>query len=239
MCLASLSLVCFTPWPVEQLSQQRDSAWHEFCSMLHLLAQPLVCLYIICAFLYVLLEQGIGTWLPTFNNEILHLPVAMSIEATSIFAAGLAMGRLAAGMLLSRLSWYPVLNCCLVMLAVLILVALPLTQQADSDHAITWAQAPLAVFILPLSGVFMAPIYPAINSVMLSALPKHRHAAMAGLLVVFSALGGTSGSLLTGLVFHQFDGRSAFYLSLLPLAMILIALYFFSRAIRRLDGLAA
>ena len=81
----------------------------------------------------------------------------------------------------------------------------------------------------------MAPIYPAINSVMLSALPKHQHAAMTGLIVIFSALGGTTGSLVTGLVFDRFDGQTAFYFSLIPMAVILGSLYLFKREVARLD----
>jgi len=38
----------------------------------------------------VLVEQGIGSWLPTFNREVLGLPVDISIQLTSIFAAMIA-----------------------------------------------------------------------------------------------------------------------------------------------------
>jgi fucose permease len=84
-------------------------------------------------------------------------------------------------------------------------------------------------------GLFMAPIYPGINSVMLSSLPTYQHSAMTGLLVLFSALGGTTGSLITGYVFGAMSGQVAFYLSLVPLSIILVALYFFKRAIERLE----
>lgn len=67
---------------------------------------------------------------------------------------------------------------------------------------------------------------------MLSALPKTEHAAMTGLLVVFSALGGTTGSYITGQVFAAFDGQTAFYLSILPMGLLLFALGGF----RRLGG---
>ncbi|RYE96303.1 MAG: MFS transporter, partial [Oxalobacteraceae bacterium] len=43
----------------------------EFVEMLRLFMRPLVCVFVLTAFLYVLVEQAIGTWLPTFNNEIL------------------------------------------------------------------------------------------------------------------------------------------------------------------------
>jgi FHS family glucose/mannose:H+ symporter-like MFS transporter len=65
--------------------------------MLRLFMRPLVCVFVLTAFLYVLVEQSVGTWLPTFNNEILKLPAAMSVQVTSIYAACLALGRLSAG----------------------------------------------------------------------------------------------------------------------------------------------
>jgi fucose permease len=111
----------------------------------------------------------------------------------------------------------------------LIILTLPLTRNLQPAAELTWMTAPLAAFILPLVGLFMAPIYPAINSVILSALPRMRHAGMAGLIVVFSALGGTTGSFITGRTFAAFGGEAAFYLSLVPMAGILAALFFLRR----------
>src|SRR3546814_16097259 len=90
--------------------------------------------------------------------------------------------------------------------------------------------------ILPLVGLFLAPFYPAINSAMLSSLPKPDHAAMTGLLVVFSALGGTTGSFITGQVFAAFDGQTAFYLSIVPMGLLLVSLGFFARMRARRGG---
>jgi hypothetical protein len=52
---------------------------------------------------------------------------------------------------------------------------------------------------------------------------------MAGLIVVFSALGGTSGSLITGSLFEAFGGTTAFYFSLVPISGLLVSLYFLKR----------
>ena len=123
----------------------------------------------------------------------------------------------------------------MIAMAVLVVLTLPLTSNITADANINWLNAPIAAYIFPLIGLFMAPIYPAINSVMLSALPKHQHAAMTGLIVIFSALGGTTGSLVTGLVFDRFDGQTAFYFSLIPMAVILGSLYLFKREVARLD----
>lgn len=230
LCALNIVLLLTTPFDESQArAPAKSSPAQDFVAMLKLTAKPMVCIFVISAFMYVLIEQGIGTWLPTFNNEILKLPSAMSVQATSIFAACLAIGRLSAGAIMRKMHWYPVLNACLFIMAVLIIVTLPLTRGIETNPQISWFNAPIAAYIFPLIGLFMAPIYPAINSVMLSTLPKPQHAAMTGLIVIFSALGGTTGSLITGIVFGKFDGQTAFYLSLLPLFIILLALYFFKR----------
>jgi MFS transporter, FHS family, glucose/mannose:H+ symporter len=203
--------------------------FEDLIAMLALLGRPLVSVFVMSAFIYVLIEQAVGTWLPTFNNEVLHLPAAMSVQAASIFAAALALGRFAAAAALTRIGWYPLLNLCVVVMAILVLVSLPLTRGITIDPTVGWLTAPLPVYILPMIGLFLAPIYPVINSVMLTALPKPDHAAATGLLVVFSALGGTTGSFITGQVFARFDGQTAFYMALLPMAILLIALAAFRR----------
>ena len=107
--------------------------------------------------------------------------------------------------------------------------ALPLAASVEPQAEHSWWNAPAAAYVFPLIGLLMAPIYPTINSVVLSALPRHRHAPMTGLIVVFSALGGTTGSMVTGYTFANFDGQTAFYLSLFPLSLLLLSVGLFHR----------
>ncbi len=215
-------------------TQARDghAVGESFADMFRLLTRMLVIVFLASAFLYVLMEQAINTWLPTFNREILHLPTALSVQAAGIFAGSLALGRLGGGVLLRRLPWFWLLATCVLAMAVLVLVALPLAANVQPREGASWWDAPLAAYVFPLIGLFMAPIYPTINSVVLSALPKARHAAMTGLIVVFSALGGTTGSFITGQLFAHFDGSRAFYLLLLPMALLLLSLTLLHRATR-------
>lgn len=235
LCALTFALLLATPFD-ERLAAPPEvrSLPREFAAMLKLFFKPLVCVFVLTAFLYVLIEQSVGTWLPTFNNEILHLPAAMSVQITSIFAGCLAAGRLSAGVLMRRMNWYPVMNGCLLGMGAVVLIALPMTREVVAGTG--WNDAPLAAFLFPLIGLFMAPIYPGINSVMLSSLPKHQHSAMTGLLVIFSALGGTTGSLITGYVFGAFSGQFAFYLTLVPIAIVLVTLHFFKRAVDGSDS---
>ena len=118
---------------------------------------------------------------------------------------------------------------CLVAMGVLVLLVLPLTHDVDGSQVKSVFDVPFAAYMLPLIGFFMAPIYPLLNSVMLSSLAKHKHAAMTGLIVVFSALGGTTGSIITGFVFDKFSGQHAFYLTLVPIALLLITVSIFKK----------
>jgi len=206
--------------------------------MLRLFVRPLVYVFLASAFLYVLIEQSFGTWLPTFNNEILKLPNAMSIQFASILAGMTALGRIGAGVVLKRVRWHTLLNVCVVGMGVLVVLVLPLASGVVARPHVGWFNAPAAAYLIPLLGLLMAPIYPVINSVALSSLPKPMHAAMTGLIVVFSALGGTMGSYITARVFASFDGIHAFYFSLLPMTLILITLFFFKRETDRAAVLA-
>ena len=214
-----------------------ESLGGSVAAMFKLLLRPLVYVFLLSAFLYVLIEQSFGTWLPTFNNEILHLPNAMSIQLASILAGATALGRIAAGQVLRRMSWHTLLNLCVVGMGVLVLLVLPLAQHAAPKPDAGWFNAPLAAYLLPLIGLLMAPIYPVINSVALSSLPKPLHASMTGLIVIFSALGGTLGSRITAVVFASFGGIHAFYFSLVPMTLVLVTLFFFKREADRAGAL--
>lgn len=224
-CLAAAALLAVAKLDERAATDDavKPSARAAALAMWHLARQPATSVFIAAVFLYVLIEQGIGTWLPTFNRERLGLSAPLSIEAASIFAAGLAAGRLGAGVVVRRTGWFPLLLGCLAGMAALMLVVLPLATHPGSGVITRWADAPLAALILPLVGAFMAPVYPVLNSAVLSALPPARQSAMVGLIVVISALGGTTGSFVTGRVFASFGPTHAFYLLLVPIAVLLVA----------------
>ncbi len=221
--------VLIAPIKVPKKATLRTSQLAAFIDMLTLTYKPLVVIFIISAFLYVLIEQGVGTWLPTFNNQVLKLPVDISIQLASVFAAALALGRLVAGQILRVIGWYSLLLSCLVAMGVLVLLVLPLTHEIDGSQVTSVFDVPFAAYMLPLIGFFMAPLYPLLNSVMLSALAVHQQAAMTGLIVVFSALGGTTGSVITGFIFDKFSGQHAFYLTLIPIGLLLISVTLFKK----------
>lgn len=210
-------------------NQQPDSMLKDFSKMFQLLISPIVLVFICCAFFYVLIEQSIMSWLPTFNNKVLLLPAALSIQMASILAGSTAVGRFLAGLLLKKLNWFIVLASCLVLAALLVVVAIPLAQKVSGTPITGWGTAPLAAFIFPLIGLLIAPVYPAVNSLILSTLPVKKHGLMSGLIIIFSALGGTTGSIITGHIFESYGGQNAFYFSLIPIGILIICLFIFKR----------
>ena len=202
---------------------------NEFGDMIKLAIRPLVLIFIVSAFFYVLIEQSIMSWLPTFNNQVLHLSTTLSIQMASILAASTALGRFIAGILLRKIHWLLVLIACLVVAAILVLLVIPLAANIHGGSINRWSDAPLVAFVFPVIGLLLAPVYPAINSVILSSLPPRQHGPMSGLIVIFSALGGTTGSIITGHIFQSYGGQTAFYFSLLPITILIISLIFFNR----------
>lgn len=230
--LSALAFILLLSSPLDESSvhsEKTTSFAEDFGGMLKLIIIPIVLVFIFSAFFYVLIEQSIMSWLPTFNNKVLKLPTTLSIQMASILAASTAFGRFLSGMLLRKINWYFLLTICLLLAAGLVLVTVPLASNLGGKEITGWSNAPIAAFAFPVIGLLLAPVYPAINSVILSTLPKNMHGPMSGLIVIFSALGGTSGSIITGNIFHAYGGQTAFYFSLIPITILLVILFLFYR----------
>lgn len=189
-----------------------------FAAMLGLLARRAIQIFAGGVFLYVFVEQGLGTWLPSINHLVLGLDPALAVEAASGFALSIAAGRMVAGLVVERTGWRVLLLACLGAMAA-ILAILPLI--AHGGHAVDrWADVPAAAWLLPVVGFFMAPVYPTLNSVVLNTVAKDRQAGLIGLIVVFSALGGTTGSRMVAVLFAAVPDAAVLYSLLPPIALI-------------------
>lgn len=197
----------------------------DFRQMLLLMLKLLVLVFVLSAFLFVMVEQGIMTWLPTFNEKVLQLPENMAIMMASILAVSLGIGRIIAGWLSKKFHWVWILCICMVVAMILVITVLPKAVSSEIRVIHSFSDIPLIGFVFPLVGLFIAPIYPLLNSVVLSALPKNLHSPMSGLIIIFSAIGGTLGSRLIGYLFKHVGGGNAFYYTLIPMSALLICFF--------------
>lgn len=219
----SFVFLIFSRLNENEAKSENTSLIGDIKNSISLFSYKKVLFFLLCVFLFVLVEQSFQTWTPTFYKEILKVPTSMSIQAGAVLAGAFALGRFLSGFFLRKFTWIYVVSFCVIGFAVSILLVLPLTQNTNIGTEASWLNAPLVVYLFPLMGVFLAPIYPSINSVILSSTPKYLHSSMSGLIVVFSAIGGTIGSVITGSVFEKFTGQHAFYLSLIPLTLLIIS----------------
>ena len=204
----------------------------DFLAMFKLLSRVLVIVFIFSAFLFVMIEQGIMTWLPTFNDRVLKLPPDLeniAIMLSSILAISLAIGRFLAGFLTRYFSWVLVLSGCLIGAMAMVTLVLPKAVSADFGEITSITDIPFIGYAFPLVGLFIAPIYPLLNSVVLSALPKRLHSPMSGLIIIFSALGGTLGSRLIGILFKEVGAETAFSYTLIPMGILFAMLFVLKR----------
>ncbi len=201
-----------------------SSLKEDLTRSLKLIIVPLVLVFLASAFFFVMIEQGIMTWLPRFNEKIFKFSTTLSVQMASILALSLALGRFLAGYLSKFMSWVTLVIICIVISGGILLSVLPqLKVEIDSLVEIkSLADVPLLGYILPLIGLFIAPIYPLLNSTVLSSLPKNLHSPMSGLIIIFSALGGTIGSRIVGELFESIGGAKAFYFLLIPMLLLII-----------------
>jgi FHS family glucose/mannose:H+ symporter-like MFS transporter len=222
----SFLILLFSPFKIKY-EIPGTTIGQDFTEMIKLLKRPLVIVFAVSAFMYVMTEQGIMSWMPTFNQKVLLLPEKTSILMTVILFLSVALGRYISARLVKKISWFAILTVCLIGAASMVIFILPQTQNIKPAKIESLKDVPLIAYVFPLIGLFFAPIYPLVNSFVLSSTEKILHSPMASLLVFFSAIGGTLGSRLVGYLFKHIGGSKAFYFALVPMSILMLCLFFF------------
>ncbi len=227
----SFLIILFSKFDIK-VELSGNSMIDDFKAMFRLFLNPLIWTFAIFAFFYVMTEQGIMTWLPTFNKETLNLVPKLATQMAVILMISYAVGRFITGMLVKSIKWTYISLFGLFGAAALVLIVLPMAKNVSVTEVSTMADLPLVSYLFPMIGLFLAPLYPLVSSTVLSGVEKDQHSPLAGILVFFSAVGGTSGSLIIGYMFDRFGGDKVFYLSLIPMAVILVTLLRLNRMVK-------
>ena len=139
------------------------------------------------AFLYVAVESAVYVWMPTLIAGYHGHAAWLAAYSISIFFLLRAAGRFLGSWMLNRFQWTGVLA----VFSALILACFA----ASVTGGVAWA-----VYLLPLSGLFMSVIYPTINSKGISCLPKSEHGAGAGVILFFTCLSAVLAPLAMGAI---------------------------------------
>lgn len=186
-----------------------------------LLKRKDVRIFLACAWVYVMIEQSLGTWMPTFHREVFGLTPERAAAMLSLYFGSVALSRFLFGYMVRWVPAFRLQMACLAVAFGLLLIILRVTPGAES---LPW------VYLLSLVGFCIGPIYPTLNSMMLSRLEPALHSSMTGLIIVASALGGTLGSQLLGTLSQRFSTHAAFHFPLLPIAVLGLLLLAFRRS---------
>jgi fucose permease len=224
----AFTIILFSKFDIE-VEKKDTTIGEDVSSMLRLFLNPVIWIFAIFAFFYVMTEQGIMTWLPTFNKETLHIKAKLASQMAVILMASFAIGRFITGLLVKKIKWIYIAVTGIIGAAILGLVVLPMASNVPDMEVNALGDLPLVSFLFPMIGLFLAPLYPLISSTVLSATDKSHHSALAGILTFVSALGGTLGSVIIGNLFDLLGGNKVFYLSLIPMSIILVTLFFLNR----------
>jgi len=138
-------------------------------------------------FLYVAVECAIYVWMPTLLTNYHGSATFMAAYAISIFFVLRAAGRFIGSWLLGRLNWTGVLT----ILSAAILACFVGSMIGGIGTA---------VYLLPVSGIFMSVIYPTINSKGISCFRKSEHGAVAGVILFFTCGAAALGPLAMGAI---------------------------------------
>jgi fucose permease len=133
------------------------------------------------AFLYVGVEAAIYVWMPTWFQGDTGNATTLAAYSISIFFLLRAAGRFLGAWLLRRVRW----QAALALFSGAILMCFAISVAAGVE----WA-----VYLLPLSGLFMSVIYPTLNSKGISCLPKSDHGAGAGVILFFTCVSAGRGA---------------------------------------------
>ena len=67
-----------------------------------------------------------------------------------------------------------------------------------------------ALYLFPLTGIFMSVIYPTFNSKGISCFPKQQHGTVAGVILFFTAAGAAAGPFIMGIVSDAYGGEAKY-----------------------------
>ena len=163
-------------------------------------------------FLYVAAECAVYVWMPTLLTGYAGSFAFMATYALSVFFVLRAVGRFLGAWVLAHFGWTSVMA--VFSLAILICFA----------GAIAGGLS-FAIWLMPLSGLFMSMIYPTLNSKGISCFPKREHGAVAGVILFFTCAAAALGPLAMGAVSDAFGhAKYGFVLATVFAALLFVSL---------------
>ncbi|GEN69346.1 hypothetical protein CRH01_39140 [Chryseobacterium rhizosphaerae] len=213
-----ITIILFAKADISEAKQQENKG---MISELSGFATPQVLLFLGVVFFIVFVEQGFNSWLPSFYKNHLKVNSFFALQATSFLALFSYAGRTVTANIIRRFSlpgYY--ISCIFLILA--ILIAIVGIQYFGSENS------SLLLFLFPVIGLFLSPLYPVINSKMIAQTDKEKVNLFTSLIVIFSSLGSSVSSIIMAVLFgKQLLHFYPLYILCSVIVLFMISLFYF------------
>lgn len=176
---------------------------------------PKVTHFLFIMLLIVFTEQCLNTWLPVFYKDNFNVSSQFALQSSAFLALFSFTGRFITSRIIHRVNWFKLLYISMLALVFfLVMIFLLISYFPELNSAL--------VYLIPLIGLFISPLYPVFNSKMLSTYSKAKTNQLISGLVIFSSLGSSLGSIFIATVFHQEKTTLYPILILVPIVLLLL-----------------
>ena len=209
ICTLLIVVAVWVKYPTYQPSAHNNGEKVTVRQSLALVKNPYALGFSVGAFLYVAAESAIYVWMPsylvcdatslkaTYDCYSDDAPRTLAIYSVTAFFILRAAGRFVGIWMMAHFNWALVL----LLFSGAILVCFVGGLVGGKQ---------VALYLFPLTGIFMSVIYPTFNSKGISCFPRHQHGSVAGVILFFTAAGAAAGPFIMGVVSDAMGGDAKY-----------------------------
>jgi DHA1 family quinolone resistance protein-like MFS transporter len=210
LCIGLCIVAAITQYPTYVRNQQSEQNLKQ---TLLIAKQPAALGFSALIAFYVITEAAIYVWMPSLLSTYTGSLESLVPWTITLFFTLRALGRFGAVWVLKHISWE--LAMMLFSAAICLCYVLSMVLGLGA-----------AIILLPMSGLFMAMIYPTLNSKGISCFAKDQHGAIAGVILFFTAVAASLGPLLMAIVSDFMGGQAkyGFYVATVFAVLLFVGL---------------
>lgn len=153
-------------------------------------------LFFAVSFFIIFIEQSFNSWLPAFYKDHLKVNSFFALQASSFLALFSFTGRAITSKIIHKFSLSRYFMMCLFMI-IFLLVVISVIQFNFTEHP------KVLLFLFPVIGLFLSPLYPVINSKMIAKIDKDKINTFTSLIVIVSSVSSSLNSMTISLLFKN------------------------------------
>lgn len=167
----------------------------------------------------VFIEQNFNSWLPSFYKKYLNVSTFNALQASAFLALFSYIGRIITSHIIHKFSLVKYFLTCVILIFMMLMTA---------HLLLTLNNSQITLFLFPLIGLFLAPLYPVISSKVIGGIRKEDINIFTSLMVIFSSLGSSVGSLSISVLFqNNFGNYYAIFIATAVVILFITSLTYF------------